>query len=154
MQTRPELIAQERVRQQKDTSIKSVEYEMPESGGHRRHLTFFPTNRHYSTSGIAVGRNSHSFRNKAFVRRASLPPWVTTKALEISGLKSPDGWQWIFRTYNSIPLESKAVDLAGSGDIQGLQRLFASRQASPFDRIDINGYTLLHVSSQITRQLK
>jgi hypothetical protein len=71
---------------------------------------------------------------------------MTTKVLELSGLRFPDGWKWIFRTYNSIPLESKAVIFVGSGDIQGLQRLFASKQASPFDRIDINGYSLLHVS--------
>lgn len=147
LQTRPELIAQEIVRQQKDSSIEVFEYEMPEPGGHRRHPMLCPTNKHYSTAGVGIGRNSHSFRNKAFVWRASLPPWVTTKALEISGLKFPGGWQWIFRTYNSIPLESKAVDFAGSGDIRGLQRLFASKQASPFDRIDGNGYTLLHVSS-------
>jgi hypothetical protein len=147
LQARPELIAQEIVRQQKDSSIEVLEYEMPEPGGHRRHPMLCPTNRQYPTARIVIGRNSHSFRNKTFVWRASLPPWVTTKALEISGLKFPDGWQWIFRTYNLIPLNSKVVDLAGSGDIQGLQRLFASRQASPFDRIDGNGYTLLHVSS-------
>jgi hypothetical protein len=151
LQTRPELVAQEIVRQQKDSPIEVIEYKMPDPGGHRRHPMICPTNRHYSRAGIAVGRNSRIFRSKAFVWRASLPPWVTTKALEISGLKFPDGWQWIFRTYSSISLRSKAVDLAGSGDIQGLQRLFASKQASPFDRIDTNGYTLLHVSSYIAR---
>lgn len=147
LQTRPELIAQEIVRQQKDSSVDVFECEMPERGGHRRHPLVCPTKRHYSTAGIAVGRNSRSSRNKAIVWRASLPPWVTTKALEISGLKFPDGWQWIFRTYNSVPLGSEVVALAGFGDIQGLQRLFASKQASPFDRIEGNGYTLLHVSS-------
>ncbi|KAJ5670459.1 uncharacterized protein N7477_005822 [Penicillium maclennaniae] len=149
--TRPELIAQEIVRQQKESSNEVFENEMPEPGGHRRHPMVYPTNRHYSTAGVGVSRNSHSFRNKALVWRASLPPWVTTKALEISGLKFPDGWQWIFRTYNSIPLGSEAVFLAGSGDIQGLQRLFASKQASPFDRIDGNGYTLLHYAGGINR---
>ncbi|KAL3431029.1 hypothetical protein BDV09DRAFT_188729 [Aspergillus tetrazonus] len=103
--------------------------------------------RHYSTAGVGVGRKPPNSRSKAFVWRASLPPWVTTKALEISGLKFPDGWQWIFRTYNTIPLDSEVVNLTMYGDIQGLRRLFASEQASPFDRIEGNGYTLLHYAA-------
>ncbi|KAL4895861.1 hypothetical protein BDV59DRAFT_173285 [Aspergillus ambiguus] len=103
------------------------------------HPMFYPTKRHYAAAEIARSRDAHSFRDKAFVWRASLPPWMTTKVLELSGLRFPDGWKWVFRTYNSIPLESEAVYFASYGDIQGLQRLFASKQASPFDRIDING---------------
>jgi hypothetical protein len=141
LQTRPELIAQEIVRQLKESSI------MTEPGDNRMHAMLYHTERQCFAAEIAANENSHSFRNKAFVWRACLPPWITTKVLELSGLSFPDGWKWIFRTYNTIPLESKAVAFAESGDIQGLQRLFASKKASPFDRIDINGYTLLHVSS-------
>jgi hypothetical protein len=150
LRTQPELIAQAIVRQLKDSSNTSngvFESGMLEPDGHRMHNMLYPTKRHYSAAGTAGGRNSRNFRNKAFVWRASLPSWVTTRVLELSGQRFPAGWQWIFQTYNSIPLKSKAVDFAGSGDIQGLQGLFASKEASPFDRIDINGYTLLLVSS-------
>lgn len=147
LQIQPELIVQESVRQQKNSSSDVFEYEGADPGGHTKHSLSIPTKRHYSTAGVGVGRKPPSSRSKAFVWRASLPPWVTTKALEISGLKFPDGWQWIFRTYNTIPLDSEVVNLTMHGDIQGLRRLFASKQASPFDRIEGNGYTLLHVSS-------
>jgi hypothetical protein len=148
--TKPELIAQATVRQLNDSSNRAFEFGFPEAGGHRMHPILCPTKRQYSEAKRASGKNSHSFPNKYFVWRASLPPSVTTKVLELSGLRFPGGWKWIFKTYNSIPLESKAVVFAESGDIQGLQRLFASKQASPFDRIDTNGYTLLHVSLKLT----
>lgn len=148
MQAQPELIVQEIARRMKDSSIEAFEDAIPEPGSHERNPMFYPAKRHYSASKVACGRSPRTIQNKGFVWHASLPPWVTTKALELSGLRFPGGWKWIFRTYNLIPRESKAVDFSRSGDIRGLQNIFVSKQASPFDRIDINGYTLLHVSGE------
>ena len=72
---------------------------------------------------------------------------MTNRALELAGLRAPDGWKFAFRAFNTIAQDSKAVFLAMDGDIQGLQDLFASKKASPFDRVEGIGFTLLHVST-------
>lgn len=84
--------------------------------------------------------------NSNYIWRLGLPSWITSKVLEVAGMRAPGGWDWTVRTYNVIPYTAKAVHFARCGDIKGLQHLFTSRQASPFDRVDFNGYTLLHVS--------
>ena len=50
------------------------------------------------------------------------------------------------RAYNIVSLHSPVINYTVQGNIQGLQDLFASYQASPFDRVGFNGMTLLHVS--------
>ena len=56
------------------------------------------------------------------------------------------GWDFAFRTYTAIPHSSPIIQYSLSGDIQGLQNIFQSKQASPFV-VDEDGWTPLHVSS-------
>jgi hypothetical protein len=74
--------------------------------------------------------------------------------LEVAGIKAPGGWNWYLRAYNVIPLDAKAVHFVMNGNIQGLQDMFSSRQASPFDLICLqNGFlcSLLQVSILYTK---
>lgn len=86
-------------------------------------------------------------QNSSYKWRLSLPRWITSEVLEVAAMKAPGGWNWYLRAYGVIPYSAKAVSLVSDGDIKGLQDLFASGQASPFDRINSsNGSSLLHVS--------
>ncbi|KAJ5955478.1 hypothetical protein N7501_009757 [Penicillium viridicatum] len=67
--------------------------------------------------------------------RLGLPSWMTSKILEISGMKAPGGWNWMLRTYNLVPSSSNVVQLVKEGDVKGVQDLFTSGQASPFDLV-------------------
>jgi hypothetical protein len=96
---------------------------------------------------VEKGRNSHGGQNSSFTWRFEVPSWMTIKVLELAGPKAPDGWKFAFRIYNTVSIHSKAISFTSTGNIQGLQDLFASREASPFDRVDINGFTLLNVST-------
>lgn len=82
--------------------------------------------------------------------RLGLPSWMTSKLLEISGMKAPGGWNWMLRTYNLVPSSSKVVQLVEEGDVKGVQDLFTSGQASPFDLVvdheDPWGVSLFYVS--------
>lgn len=89
-----------------------------------------------------ISRHAHASK---YLWRLSLPSWLSSKALEVYSERLQHGWQWIFRTYNVIPSTSKVVSLTVAGKIEDLQNLFAMKQASPFDRTDRFGYTLLHV---------
>ncbi|OJJ55021.1 hypothetical protein ASPSYDRAFT_439518 [Aspergillus sydowii CBS 593.65] len=84
--------------------------------------------------------------------RLSLPLWMTSKVIEVAGTRAPSGWNWMLRTYSVIPRESAAVLCAVSGNIQGLQDLFAARQASPFDRVGDTDQTLLHFVGRKNRK--
>lgn len=86
-------------------------------------------------------------QNSSYKWRLSWPRWITSEVLEVVGMKAPGGWNWYLRVYGVISVDADAVWYVENGDIQGLQDLFASGQASPFDRIDSsNGRSLLHVS--------
>lgn len=54
----------------------------------------------------------------------------------------------LVKTYNVIPSGSKAIICASENDVVGLQKLFASGKASPYD-CDEGGVSLLHVSKSI-----
>lgn len=104
-----------------------------------------------STDGTELGavarkRKAPGIQHNAYKWRLQVPFWVTTKALEFAALRSPDGWMFTLRPYSIVSLDSQVINYTTCGNIQGLQDLFASNQASPFDRVDGNGMTLLHVS--------
>lgn len=94
----------------------------------------------------APQRMSRYAHTSKYLWSLSLPSWLCTKALEVCSERYCHGWQWVFRTYNVIPSTSKVVSLTMAGKVEDLQNLFAMKQASPFDRIDGFGFTLLHVS--------
>lgn len=75
--------------------------------------------------------------NRGYINRwrLGLPSWMTSKILEISGMKAPGGWNWMLRTYNLVPSSSKVVHLVKKGDVKGVRDLFTSGQASPFDLV-------------------
>lgn len=81
--------------------------------------------------------------------RFHLPPWITTKALELSRMRAMTGWDWVIRTYNEIPSNAKVFASTFNGDIQSLQELFSSGQASPFDRARGSDMTLPGVSPEV-----
>ncbi|CAI7632127.1 unnamed protein product [Penicillium discolor] len=85
--------------------------------------------------------------------RLGLPSWMTSKILEISGMKVPCGWNWMLRTYNLVPSSSKVVQLVKKCDVKGVQDLFTSGQASPFDRVIDEtyswGWSLLYYTYEI-----
>lgn len=56
------------------------------------------------------------------------------------------GWTFTLRTYNVVDSNAPIMGLACCGDLAGMQQLFQTRQASPFD-IDKDGITLLHVGN-------
>ncbi|KAJ6189715.1 hypothetical protein N7519_004623 [Penicillium mononematosum] len=97
-----------------------------------------------TTEGSSQGEISRHAHISKTLWRLSLPSWLSSRALEIYSQKLHHGWQWVFRTYNVIPSTSKVVSLTVAGKIDDLQDLFSMKQASPFDRTDRFGYTLLH----------
>jgi hypothetical protein len=97
------------------------------------------------TNMASQGEMSRHADASKYLWRLSLPPWLSTKALEVYSERLCHGWKWVFRTYNVIPSTSKVVSLTVAGKVEDLQNLFAMKQASPFDRTDRFGYTLLHV---------
>jgi hypothetical protein len=96
---------------------------------------------------VERSRNPPDNWHSSFTCHFKGPAWMTTKALELTGQRAPGGWKFAFRTFNTISRDSKAVRFAVTGNIQGLQDLFALREASPLDRVGHNGRTLLHVSA-------
>jgi hypothetical protein len=113
--------------------------------------TFLFTDRRSSCGSqpsVSTLRKEESIKaqKSSYIWRLSPSSWITSQILEVAGVRAPDGWKWQFRSYNEISEDSKAVHYAETGDLKGLQELFASKQASPFDRVDTTGYTLLFVS--------
>lgn len=86
----------------------------------------------------------------SYLWRLNMPVWVTSKALEITARRFPGGWDWQLRTYRIVSRDSDVVRYTESGNIAGLQRLFASGQATPFDQVgSIRPRGLLQVSSTL-----
>lgn len=71
---------------------------------------------------------------------------MTSRVLEMSGMKTPSGWDWSFRTYNEVRWTSEFDYYLREGKIKNIQHLFASGQLSPFFRAQGSGRSLLHVS--------
>lgn len=76
--------------------------------------------------------------------RFRLPFLLTNRAWEVTISRPPGGWDTKFRTYNVIPQDSPLFKCCTGGNLQGVQALFSSGEASPFD-VDNNGLTALHV---------
>ncbi|OQD98846.1 hypothetical protein PENSOL_c008G11130 [Penicillium solitum] len=92
----------------------------------------------YGSTVVAQANKSSILKgNRGYTNcwRLSLPSWMTSKILEIYGMKAPGGWNWMLRMYNLVPSSSKVVQLVRKGDVKGVQDLFTSGQASPFDLV-------------------
>ncbi|PLB41296.1 uncharacterized protein BDW47DRAFT_133687 [Aspergillus candidus] len=88
------------------------------------------------TTGEMQQRRVEPTSKWSYLWNLSMPVWMTSKALEITARRFPGGWNWQLRAYRTISHDSEVVDCITDGDIAGLQRLFASGQATPFDQID------------------
>ena len=75
---------------------------------------------------------------------ASLRLWQ--KALEVQYHRGYGLSNLTLQTYNVVSESSIVFTTVKSGDVAGMLTLFASRQASPFDR-DQNGFSLLYVGT-------
>ncbi|TGO12483.1 hypothetical protein BTUL_0088g00610 [Botrytis tulipae] len=61
--------------------------------------------------------------------------------------QSKSGWMFTLRTYNVVDFDAPIMNMARFGDVTGMQQLFQTRQASPFDVAE-DGETLLHVGAR------
>ncbi|TGO57569.1 hypothetical protein BCON_0064g00390 [Botryotinia convoluta] len=65
--------------------------------------------------------------------------------------QSTSRWAFTLRTYSIVDYSAPIMELARDGDVAGMQQLFQTRQASPFD-VDKHGETLLHVGATFGKQ--
>ncbi|CAG8162112.1 unnamed protein product [Penicillium nalgiovense] len=101
---------------------------------------------------ISQDKRTKFSQSSSYRWRLSLPRWITSEVLEVAGIKAPGGWNWYFRSYSIIPLNSKASSYVMGGNIQELQDMFASRQASPFDLIYLPNGNLFSLLEWVTRR--
>ena len=67
-----------------------------------------------------------------------------SRAIEIYECRVHAGWNFNIQVYNVVPYDSPIFEMAGKGDVIGIQDLFRTGQASPFDRM-ASGCTVLEV---------
>lgn len=75
----------------------------------------------------------------------TLPRWIYARNFQVHLTKSYQGWDQSFRTYKTVAYDAEVIQYSIEGNVEGLKRLFASGQASPFE-VDCDGRTPLHVS--------
>lgn len=73
-----------------------------------------------------------------------LPSWLSTSVYEFTSAPAIAGWTYSYRVYNIIRDDSEIIKKIECGDLIGVQQMFSSRSASPFDRTT-DGLSLLHV---------
>jgi hypothetical protein len=88
-----------------------------------------------------------SKRRKKLKARIQTPKWLfgVSRAIEIYESGATAGWNFNIQVYNVVPSGSPQFRMAKFGDLVGIQYLFSTGQASPFDRNPI-GCTILDVS--------
>jgi hypothetical protein len=88
----------------------------------------------------------HSKRQAKLRARFLTPKWLfgVSNAIEIYGSRANAGWNFNIQVYKVVPRRSPVFELIEDDDIIGIQHLFSTGQASPFDR-DEYGYTVLDV---------
>ncbi|KAH8776208.1 hypothetical protein BGZ57DRAFT_854509 [Hyaloscypha finlandica] len=100
----------------------------------------------FSTNGARDARQMTSFRSKRRKLKARIqtPKWLfgVSRAIEIYESGATAGWNFNIQVYNVVPFGSPQFGMARLGDLVGIQHLFSTGQASPFDR-GPSGYTIL-----------
>ena len=76
------------------------------------------------------------------------PSWLINRAWSIGAARAAYGWDIRLRSVNTIPSPSIAIRYIIDGNIEGLQGLFARREASPSDHNE-HGYSLLYVCAPV-----
>ncbi|GAW17814.1 hypothetical protein ANO14919_072810 [Xylariales sp. No.14919] len=80
--------------------------------------------------------------------------WLSQTTWELQSSRSYGNWKLNLRCYNTVSMYSKVFQIAGMGTPRELQTLCARGLASPYDRSDTNGETLLLVSLPIPTKAK
>jgi hypothetical protein len=83
----------------------------------------------------------------------NLPAWLYARRYEIFLRKSYQGWDQSFRSYKVISYDAAVLHYSMSGDVAGLQKLFETGDASPFE-MDPEGRTPLHVGIRAEFKIK
>ncbi|KAJ5459911.1 uncharacterized protein N7458_001463, partial [Penicillium daleae] len=117
----------------------------PACGTHTNLLNTLTINRNspkcqYDDTPVSKNTTQPQRRQKGYLWRLTLPSWMSSKALDLAGIRVPAGWNWYIRVYNLIPRQSKVVDIVIKNEIVGLREIFASKQASPLDRIPVSNF--------------
>lgn len=100
----------------------------------------------------AFGRNTSAWSEEVYNLYISFQPArILSKGVSLTTGSRRDQRGHYFRcpeisTFAIIPLSSEIFRLVASGDIKGLQTLFAKKLASPTDR-DLGGRTALHLAA-------
>ena len=140
------------VSQSTETILSSTSFQIPS----QRLLTAVETippsceSKSFSTNLAQDAGQMSSFRSKRRKKlkaRIQTPKWLfgVSRAIEIYESGATMGWTFNIQVYNVVPHGSPQFEIARYGDLVGIQHLFSTGQASPFDR-DPWGYTLLDVS--------
>jgi hypothetical protein len=77
--------------------------------------------------------------------RMTTPEWISNTICQLEMTRSIAGLSVFVRTYGVVPVRAPIFEACRSGDVVGMQRLFDSGLASPFDR-DEYGWSLWLVS--------
>jgi hypothetical protein len=90
--------------------------------------------------------NRGAKRNLKLKARFQTPKWLfgVSRAIEIYECRVHAGWNFNIQVYNVVPQNSPIFWMAASGDVIGIQDLFRTGQASPFDQ-KASGITVLEV---------
>ncbi|TGO53322.1 hypothetical protein BOTNAR_0298g00060 [Botryotinia narcissicola] len=85
---------------------------------------------------------------KRFQKKFSTPQLFSSSSYtwDFSGYQAPSGWTFKFRQYYTLKSDSPVWRCLSDGDISGLQVLFQSKRATPFDRTNF-GIALLDFAS-------
>ncbi|KAF7931719.1 uncharacterized protein EAE98_004455 [Botrytis deweyae] len=104
----------------------------------------------YETKRPMRGRTRTKLDRKAkcFQKKFRTPRLFSSSGYtwDFSGYQAPSGWTFNFRQYYTINGDSLTWRCVFDGDVSGLQVLFQSKRATPFDRV-LHGMTLLDLAS-------
>jgi len=97
-------------------------------------------------------RTLHGNSNKIsnFKVRLHTPKWLfgISRAIEVYEARANGAWNFNVQIYNVVPGSAPVFKMIENDDVEGVQTLFRTRQASPFDRT-MSGWTLLDVRDSL-----
>lgn len=76
----------------------------------------------------------------------TFPMWLSEVVWDILGFRTRSGWKLTLQSYHRLPASHDLFRLAARGDVEGMQKLLVSGEASVIDIEDKFGQTALHVS--------
>ncbi|KAH8593500.1 hypothetical protein B0O99DRAFT_688721 [Bisporella sp. PMI_857] len=102
----------------------------------------------YSEYYVSSNDAKNKSKDKEYRKYARLqyrwPGWLANQVWITSSYTQPNIWDFNMRIYNVIPRDSVIFDFIKQGNIEAIKTLFKRKAASPFDKSDEDGWTLLH----------